>query len=228
MRSFLILLRKDIQREFRTREMITSMGIYALLVIIVFGVALSQAGAGVDIMKMSGGLIWALITFTCLLGLNRSFSYEKENGCLEGLLLVPMDRGAVFLAKATSNLLFMLLVEVVSVVLFVFFFLSGNEFPETFPLIAVPLVVGTIGMAAIGTLLSTITANTRGKDVMLAVLFIPFAFPLLYSCVTATTSVMVGGQFYMDSFFPAIALAAGYDVIMCLVSWVLYDFVISA
>lgn len=228
MRTFLVLLRKDLRREFRTREMLTSMGIYALLVIIVFGVALLQAGAGLDIMKMSGGLIWALITFTCLLGLNRSFSYEKENGCLEGVLLVPMDRGAVYLAKAVSNLLFMLLVEVVAVGLFVFFFLSGLEFAETFPLIVVPLLVGTIGMAAIGTLLSTITANTRGKDVMLAVLFIPFVFPLLYACVTATTSVMVGGQFYLDSFIPALALAVGYDVIMCLVSWVLYDFVISA
>lgn len=228
MRSFLVLLRKDIQREFRTREMLTSMGIYALLVIIVFGVALSQAGTGIDVMKMSGGLIWAMIAFTCLLGLNRCFSYEKENGCLEGILLVPMDRGAVFLAKAVSSCLFMLLVEVIAVAMFVFFFLSGSDFPETFPLIVIPLLVGTIGMAAVGTLLSTITANTRGKDVMLAVLFIPFVFPLLYSCVTATTAVMLGGQFYMDAFFPALAMAVGYDVIMSLVSWVLYDFVISA
>lgn len=228
MRSFLVLLRKDLQREFRTREMLTSMGIYALLVIIVFGVALLQAGAGLDVMRMSGGLIWAMITFTCLLGLNRSFSYEKENDCLEGILLVPMDRGAVYLAKAASNLLFMLLVEVVAVGMFIFFFLSGSQFPETFPLIVAPLLVGTIGMAAIGTLLSTITANTRGKDVMLAVLFIPFVFPLLYACVTATTAVMVGGQLYLDAFMPSLALAVGYDIIMCSVSWVLYDFVISA
>lgn len=228
MRSFLVLLRKDIQREFRTREMLTSMGIYSLLVIIVFGVALSQSDARTDILKMSGGLIWAMITFTCLLGLNRSFSHEKENGCLEGLLLVPMDRGAVFLAKAVSNCLFMLLVEVIAVALFVFFFLTGDTIAETFPLITVTLLVGTIGMAAVGTLLSTITANTRGKDVMLAVLFIPFVFPLLYACVTATTAVMLGGQLFQDAYFPAMMLALGYDVIMSLVSWVLYDFVISA
>ena len=228
MRSFLILLKKDIRREFRTREMLTSMGIYALLVIVVFGAALAQAGSRMDIMQMSGGLIWAMIVFTCLLGLNRSFSYEKENGCLEGILLVPMDRGAIFLAKAVSNLLFMLIVEVISVALFIFFFMAGNPFEPTFPLIVAPLVVGTIGMSAVGTLLSTITANTRGKDVMLAVLFIPFVFPLLYACVTATTAVVIGGTTCMDAFIPAMGLACGYDVIMTLVSWVLYDFVISA
>ena len=228
MRTFLVLLRKDLRREFRTREMLTSMGIYALLVIVVFGVALSQADIGNAVVNMAGGLLWAMIVFTCLLGLNRSFAYEKENGCLEGLLLAPMDRGVVFLAKATSNLLFMLAVEVVAVALFAFFFLAGNALAPTFPLMAVPLVVGTIGMAAIGTLLSTITANTRGKDVMLAVLFVPFVFPLLYACVTATTAVLVGGEFSMDAFLPALAIAVAYDIIMSLVSWFLYDFVISA
>lgn len=83
-------------------------------------------------------------------------------------------------------------------------------------------------MSAVGTLLSTITASTRGKDVLLAVLFIPMIFPLLYSCVTATTAVLVGSPEMMDSLFISLSIAAAYDVIMSLVSWVLYDFVISA
>ena len=208
--------------------MLTSMGIYALLVLIIYGAALVQAGNSIDILQMSGGLIWALIVFTSLLGLNRSFAYEKENGCLEGILLVPMDRGAIFLAKAVSNALFIFVVEVIAVPLFYFFFMGGQEIPSTLPMIAVPLLLGTIGMAAIGTLLSTITANTRGKDVMLAVLFIPFIFPLLYACVTATTAVIVGSATMMDSFAPAMVVALGYDVIMSLVCWVLYDFAVSA
>ena len=89
------------------------------------------------------------------------------------------------------------------------------------------IMVGTIGIAGIGTLLSTITANTRGKDVLLAILFIPLVFPLLYSCVSATTVVVAGGDIegvYMSS----VLLAAGYDLIMVLLSWVLYDFAVSA
>ncbi|RDB62867.1 heme ABC transporter permease CcmB [Gordonibacter sp. 28C] len=222
------LLRKDLEQEFRTKEMLTSMGIYALLVLVVYGAALAQTTSTLDVLQMSGGLLWALVVFTSLLGLNRSFSHEKEQGCLEGILLVPLDRSVIFLAKATSNLLFLLAVEVIAVPLFYFFFLTTTTPGESFWLLAVPLFVGTVGVAGIGTLLSTITINTRGKDVMLAVLFIPLIFPLLWACVSATTAVVVGGEGYMDVFFPSLMLAGGYDVIMILLSWVLYDFVISA
>lgn len=222
------LLMKDLRQEFRTREMLTSMGIYAVLVLIVYGAALAQTAQTFDILQMSGGLLWALIVFTSLLGLNRSFAQEKEQGCLEGILLVPLDRSVVFLAKATSNLLFLMVVEIITVPLFYFFFLTSTIPTAGFWLIIVPLFVGTIGVAGIGTLLSTITINTRGKDVMLAVLFIPLIFPLLYACVSATTAVIVGGETSMDTFYQSLLLAGGYDLIMVLLSWVLYDFVISA
>ncbi len=222
------LLRKDLEQEFRTKEMLTSMGIYALLVLVVYGAALAQTSSALDIVQMSGGLLWALIVFTSLLGLNRSFSHEKEQGCLEGILLVPLDRSVIFLAKATSNLLFLLVVELIAVPLFYFFFLTAEAPSESFLMLVVPLVVGTVGIAGIGTLLSTITINTRGKDVMLAVLFIPLVFPLLYACVSATTAAIVGAEGYADVMLTSLALAGGYDVIMILLSWVLYDFVISA
>lgn len=225
--QYKILLDKDLRREFRTKEMLTSMGIYALLVLVVYGAALAQTSRQFDILQMSGGLLWALIVFTSLLGLNRSFSHEKENGCLEGILLVPLDRSVVFLAKATSNLLFLLVVEIIVLPLFYFFFLTTSQLASTWWMITGPMLVGTVGIAGIGTLLSTITVNTRGKDVLLAVLFIPLVFPLLYACVSATTAVIVGGDWgtvYMNS----LLMAAGYDVVMILLSWVLYDFVISA
>ncbi|MCL1798088.1 MAG: heme exporter protein CcmB [Eggerthellaceae bacterium] len=225
---YLTLLKKDLTQEFRTKEMLTSMGIYSLLVLIVFGAALAQTASSFDILQMGGGLLWVLIVFTSLLGLNRSFSHEKENGCLEGVLLIPLDRSVIFLAKASSNLLFLLAVEIMVIPLFYFFFLTTTTPAETFWMIVFPLLVGTIGVAGIGTLLSTITINTRGKDVMLAVLFIPLIYPLLYACVSATTAVIVGGEWTMDVYLPALALAGGYDVIMILLSWVLYDFVISA
>ena len=222
------LLAKDLRQEFRTREMLTSMGIYAFLVIIVYGAALALTARGLDIAQMGGGLLWVLIVFTSLLGLARSFAHEKEQGCMEGVLLVSLDRSCVFLAKATANFLFMLVVEVIAVPLFYFFFMTGVEAAPTFPWIIVPLVVGTVGMAGIGTMLSTITMNTRSKDVLLAVLFIPLIYPLLYSCVTATTAAIMGAELWMDLFIMPLVLACGYDVVMLLVCWVLYDFVVSA
>ena len=228
MRVFLTLLKKDLRQEFRTREMLTSMGIYALLVIIVYGAALALTARGIDIAHMGGGLLWVLIVFTSLLGLGRSFAHEKEQGCLEGILLVPLDRSCIFLAKATANILFMLAVEVITVPLFYFFFMTGEPISPTLPAIVAPLLVGTIGMAGIGTMLSTITINTNAKDVLLAVLFIPLIYPLLYACVTATTAAITGTEFWTDLFVMPLVLACGYDVVMLLVCWVLYDFVVSA
>lgn len=226
--QYRVLLAKDLRQEFRTREMLTSMGIYALLVIIVYGAALALIARDVDIVTMGGGLLWALIVFTSLLGLGRSFAHEKEQGCMEGILLVPLDRSVVFLAKATANILFMLTVEIIAVPLFYFFFMTGQPAAATLPAIVAPLIVGTIGMAGIGTMLSTITMNTRAKDVMLAVLFIPLIYPLLYACVTATTAAITGNEFWMDYYIMPLVLACGYDVVMLLVCWVLYDFVVSA
>ena len=228
MRAYLTLLKKDLRQEFRTREMLTSMGIYALLVIIVYGAALALTVRGIDIAHMGGGLLWVLIVFTSLLGLGRSFAHEKEQGCLEGILLVPLDRSCIFLAKVTANVLFMLAVEVITVPLFYFFFMTGEPVSPTLPATVAPLLVGTIGMAGIGTMLSTITINTNAKDVLLAVLFIPLIFPLLYACVTATTAAITGTEFWTDLFVMPLVLACGYDVVMLLVCWVLYDFVVSA
>ncbi|MEE8722685.1 MAG: heme exporter protein CcmB [Eggerthellaceae bacterium] len=222
------LLSKDLRQEFRTKEMVTSMGIFAVLVIIVYGAALALTAQSIDIASMSGGLIWALIVFTSLTGLNRSFSHEKEQGCLEGILLVPLDRSVIYLAKATSNFIFLALVEVIAVPLFMFFFMTTVPFAPTFGMIVWPLLLGTIGMAGVGTMLATITANTRSRDVLLAVLFIPLIYPLLYACVTATTAAILGSAQWMDLYTMPLVMAAGYDVIMLLACWVLYGFAVSA
>lgn len=221
------LLAKDLKQEFRTKEMLVSMAIYAFLVIIVYGVALSFASQKADFLEISGGLLWALVVFTSLLGLGRSFAVEKENGCIEGLLLAPIDRGVIFLAKATANLVFLLVVELIAVPLFWFFFSAFAHPAPTAGLIVIPLLVGSIGIAGVGTLLSTITANTRGKDVMLALLFVPIIFPLLYACVSATSAVLVGADALFDVITISLALGCGYDVVMILASWVLYDFVVG-
>ena len=225
--QYRILLGKDLRQEFRSFEMLSSMVIYAVLVLIVYGAAFASA-SNVNVLQISGGLLWALIVFTSLLGLNRSFAHEKEQGCLEGILLVPLDRGVVFLAKATANFLFLIVVEAIVLPLFWFFFLADVELASSAPYMMLLLLVGTVGIAAVGTLLATITVNTSGKDVMLAVLFIPIIFPLLYACVSGTTAVMVGAEGWQETLRIALALAVGYDVIMVLVSWVLYDFVVSA
>jgi heme exporter protein B len=215
------LLAKDVRMELRTRSMVVSMGVYALLVLVVYGATLSQTG------DVAAGLLWAMIVFTSLLGLNRSFANETENGCLEGVLLAPVSRPVIFLAKATSNFLFLLVVEAVAVPLFFVFFMGGAELASTTGYIVLPLLVGTVGVAGVGTFLTTMTIDTRGKDVLLAILFIPVIFPLLYACVSSTAVALTGVEGQMVTFWRSLALAGGYDVIMIAVAWGLYEFVVS-
>ena len=226
--QFKALLLKDLRQEIRTREMLTSMVVYALLVLTIYGAALAQVGDKVQVVSFAGGLLWALIIFTSLLGLNRSFSHETESGCLEGILLAPVDRAVIFLAKATSNLIFLVAVEILVVPLFFLFFLSGADLAETTPMILLPLAVGTVGVAGVGTLLSTMTIDTRGRDVLLAILFIPVVFPLLYACVSATTVAFLGVAGTFGAYWTSCAVAAAYDVIMIAAAWGLYEFAVDA
>ena len=222
------LLVKDVRMELRTRDMIVSMGVYALLVLTVYGATMSQTGDAFDILSVAAGLLWAMIVFTSLLGLNRSFANEVENGCLEGVLLAPISRAAIYLAKMTSNLLFLCVVELIAVPLFFVFFLSGAALADTTPYIVLPLLVGSIGIAGVGTFLSTMTMDTRGKDVLLAILFIPVIFPLLYACVSATSVALLGVEGQMVTFWRSLMLAGGYDVIMVAAAWGLYEFIVNS
>ena len=225
--QFRLLLAKDLRQEFRTREMLTSMGLYAFLVLIVLGAAFSQVDNMRAVADLSGGLVWVIIVFASLLGLGRAFAYEKEGGAMEGLLLAPLDRGAIYLAKFTSNLIFLGLVEIIVLPLFYFFFLTAADPAPTFFASVLPLVLGTVGISAVGTLLASITSHARSRDVLLAVLFIPVLFPLLYSCVAATTAALAGTVELGGAFGIGVVGSLGYDVIMCAVSWLLYDYVVE-
>ncbi|MCL1890990.1 MAG: heme exporter protein CcmB [Coriobacteriia bacterium] len=231
MKQFMTLLRKDLKIEFRTFDILSSMGIYAVLVLVVFGVAFMLGENSYDITPLASGLLWVLAVFTSLLGLNRSFNREREFSALEALLLSPLDRGVLFLSKVTANALFLSIVFVVAVPLFVFLFLQGGVqgngvLAPSAPLVLAPLAVGILGIAGVGTLLATITLHTRGRDIMLALLFIPVIFPLLYSCVTASSMALLGISDSMV-FLQTLGMGVGYDVIMILVGWMLYDFVLN-
>lgn len=229
MRQFRAILKKDIVMELRTKEMLMSMGLYSLLTMVVYFVALSQAGSNFDPRDIAAGLLWLAFIFTSLLGLNRSLVHEKDQGCLDALLLSPVDRPVIFFAKMVGNLIFLLIVEVLTIPVFGFLFLQGTGV-ELASLSLVPLVLvgGSIGIAGVGTLLATMSVNTTGKDFVLAMLFIPLIYPLLLGSVTATAAAFVGGPDALTAFWTGMAWVVGYDVIMLLASYGLYEFVVGA
>jgi heme exporter protein B len=226
--QFKAILKKDIVMELRTKEMLTSMGLYALLTLVVYYVALSQTGSGFDVRLIAGGLLWLAFLFTSMLGLNRSLVHEKDQGCLEALLLSPVDRPVIFFGKAVGNFIFLVIVEVITLPVFIFMFLLDRPIQGPYWMIALALLVGSIGIAGVGTLLATMSVNTTGKDFILAVLFIPIMFPLLYAAVAATSAVIVGTVDFAQTYWRAMGIAAGYDAIMVLAAYGLYEFIIGA
>lgn len=229
-RQFVAILRKDIVMELRTKEMITTMGLYALLVLVIYYIALSNASEGFDTTQIAAGLLFLAIIFTSMLGLNRSLVHEQDQGALEALLLAPIDRPIIFFGKAIGNLLFLVLVEIFITPLFFFIFLqgapnAGNHGP--FWMLALALFLGSVGIAGVGTLLATMSVNTKGKDFVLSVLFIPVMFPLLLAVVGAASAVIVANPDYVSVFWSMIASAAIYDVIMVGAAYALYEFVLG-
>ncbi|MDR1412903.1 MAG: heme exporter protein CcmB [Actinomycetes bacterium] len=228
-RQFRALLRKDIVMELRTKEMITSMGLYALLVLVIYYVALSQAGDNFDVGRIAAGLLLLVIVFTSMLGLNRSLVHEQDQGQLEALLLSPVDRPIIFFAKALTNLLFLGLVELVVTPIFLLFFVARSESVQFGPawMLVLALLVGSIGIAGVGTLLATMSVNTKGKDFVLAVLFIPVMYPLLMAIIAALSAVIAGPLGWQTGYWQMLAVAVGYDVIMLTAAFGLYEFILS-
>jgi heme exporter protein B len=228
-RQFTAILRKDIVMELRTKEMLTSMTLYTLLTMVIYQIAFSAAGRGLDVRLVAGGLIWVAFVFTSMLGLNRSFVHEKDQGVIEAILLSPVDRPVIFFAKAIGNLLFLLIVEAITIPAFAFLFLlNRGGFGGPIWMLILVVVGASIGIAGVGTLLATISVNTKGRDFILALMFMPLMYPLLTAAVQGTTIAILGGAGAYSEFWRWMAWVGGYDAIMVLAAYGLYEFVIGA
>lgn len=232
--QFSAILRKDISMELRTGEMITSMGLYALLTMVVYFIALQEVvaqGAGsknFDIGLVAAGLLWSAFVFMSMLGLNRSFVHEKDQGVLEALLLSPIDRPVIYFAKMIGNLIFIVVVEILAVPVFYFLFLQGKTLDASWWMLLLALIGGSIGISGLGTLLATLTVNTKGQDFLLTVLMVPTMFPLLYGAVSASNVALLEASTQVGKYWVAMGFVGGFDVIMLVAAFGLYEFVIGA
>jgi len=219
LRQILAIVQKDIAAELRTKENLSAMVVFSLLVLVIFNFAFELQG--LDITVVGSGVLWTAFTFSGILGLGRSFAAEKDKGSLEGVLLSPVDRGAVFLGKAISNFLFITVMEAVTLPLFA---VLNNATIPWFPLVPY-VVMGTIGFAAMGTLLSAIAASTKMREVMLPILLFPVAIPLLMAAVKLTSGALQTREFSEISNWFSILLT--YDVVFVVVAFLVFEYVVE-
>ena len=225
LRKVLIIVRKDLVTELRSREMIFSMGAFSVLVIFLFAFAFDLRTGSADSTARAGavtpGALWSVIAFAGMLGLGRSISAEIDRGSLDALLLAPADRSAIFFGKALGIIVFMLIIEAVILPLFVIFF----NLPFVQPQIILIVILGTAGYGGIGTLLATMAANTRLREVLLPVLLLPIAIPALLAAVKCTAGALDGRDFAEWSNWFGLLIA--FDLIMLGAAFLVYDFVVE-
>jgi len=202
------LARKDLRLELRARDTLPAMLLFVVSTLVVFHFALPEGADEVA----AQGLLWVALVFTALLGLARAWAPERESGALEGLVLAPCDRSAIWLGKAAAVFAFLSAVELVALPAFALFF--GSVDAAT----VAGVVLASIGICAVGTLLAAMAAASRTRELVLPLLFLPLAIPLV-----------VGGVGASVSSEPAryLAFLALYDAIFSILCWASFEYVVS-
>lgn len=223
MNVLLAVLWKDLLTEWRDRDRVVAMGLFALLVVVVFHFAL-PSGLSERSRELAPGLLWVAYVFAAVLGLNRAFSTELENDALTGLALVPRDRGFVFLGKAAANFLILAVVQAVTAAAFAIVFeLSGFDRPGTLAELAGIVALGSLGLCSVGTLFAAIAVRTRFREVMLPLLLLPLLVPILSGSVRATSDLLLEGAV---SFEPLQLLLVA-DGVYLVASFVGFEYVLD-
>lgn len=210
---------KDLAAELRSRELIGAMLVFALLVILIFNFALE-----LDVRTrgtITSGVLWVTFAFAGTLGLNRSMAIEKDRGCLDGLLLAPVDRSAIYFGKMLGNMAFMLVVEVIVLPIYSILY-SVNLFE---PRLLIVILLGSLGYVTVGTLLSTMAVQARTRDILLPILLFPVLLPVMIAAVKASTGILQ--NFEWEEIRTWLNILIVYDVIFIAVSFMVFDFVVE-
>jgi len=219
LRKVLVIVQKDVAVELRTKEMLSSMFVFSLLVIVIFSFAFELRVENVR--EVAPGVLWVTFIFAGMLGLGRSFVLEKDKGCLEGLLLCPVDRSAIYFGKMLGNVIFMTTVEAMILPIFsVLFNISLFQ-----PVLLLIVVLGTLGFAGVGTLFSAMAVHTRSREVMLPVLLFPVVLPAMIAAVKATGGILDGQP--VSEIAHWLRLLVVFDVVFFAISFMTFDYVVE-
>ncbi len=215
------LLAKDLKAEWRTREIFTSMFVFAVLVVVVFNFAI---GSNPELIRqVAPGVLWVALLFATVLGLQRAVQMEVEEDCLQGLLLAMGDRSALFVAKTVANMIYLLVVAVCTLPLFSIWF-RIDVMSRLVPL-GVILLLGMLGFSAVGTFFSMLAVNTRTREVMLPLLFLPVSVPLTIGSVYATATLIEGKT--LADITDYLTLMGVFDIVFVVLALLVFDYILE-
>jgi len=202
------LARKDLLLELRARDTLPAMLLFVVATFVVFHFALPSGSSDLA----ASGLLWVAIVFTALLGIGRAFVPEREQRVLDGLVLAPCDRSAIWLGKGIATLAFLAAAEVVALPVFALFFHGLTAATVA------AVVLADLGICAVGTFLGAMAVATRARDLLLPLLFLPLAIPIVIGGVGASIVASPGRY---------LAFLALYDAVFALICWASFEYVVT-
>jgi heme exporter protein B len=221
LQQVLALLAKDLKTEWRTREIFTSMFVFAVLVIVVFNFAI---GADTELIRqVASGVIWIALSFASVLGLQRTGQMESEEDSLQGVLLALHDRSALFIAKMLAQMVYLLVVVLCILPLCSVWF--RVDFIACIGELGMVFMLGILGLSIVGTLFAMITLHTRAREVMLPMLFLPVSVPLTIASVYATAQ-LIGGMTLRD-IADYISLIGVFDIVFFTLALLVFDHIVE-
>ena len=213
------ILWKDILSEFRSRETIVSVLVFSILVIVIFNFTFEPGSRIFEL--IAPGVLWVAFTFAGMLSLNRSFAQDMEKGCLEGLVLCPIDRVAIYIGKMLGCLVFMLVIEAIVLPIFLVLF----DLPLFIPELGLFVLAATIGFAAVGTVFSALAVHTKAREIMLPLLFFPITIPIIIAAVKGSELALSGASWSEMTSWLTIIVA--FDVIFIVLSSFIFEYVLE-
>ncbi|MCA9733879.1 heme exporter protein CcmB [candidate division KSB1 bacterium] len=212
---------KDLLSEFRSRDTVFSMLVFCLLVVVIFSFTFDPGSTYAK--EAAPGILWVAFTFSGMLGLNRTFSHEVETGSIHGVLLAPLDHGAIYLGKLIGSFVFMFFVEMITLpVIIVFFDLNlENHYLQLFTII----LLATIGFVAVGTLFSAMTVHTKTRELMLPILLFPVMIPVILSAVNATSAILNLEEW--ENILGWIRILIAFDIVFVTISYLTFSYVVE-
>jgi heme exporter protein B len=215
------IFRKDLLIELRTKDSLNSMLFFGVVVLVIFNFALASLNESIS--SAAPGILWVAFAFSGTLGLNRMFAAEKENSCLQGLLMTPADRGVIYLGKMLAATVFMLIAEAI-VFIFSLIFFNLTVWGEI-PYLILVFLIGTLGFTAVGTLLSAIAVNTKMREVLLPLILFPVILPILVNAVEAT-NIILNTSDYAALKLPLTVMSV-FTVVFGTIAFLLFEYVLE-
>jgi heme exporter protein B len=202
-----LVARKDLVIEFRTRTAFFAALVFSLLGLCIFYFAWDSTA--VSAMDLAPGVVWVIFTFSGLLGLQRSFGVEQAERAIDGLLVSPVDREAIFLGKAIANLLFVGGIQIIALPAVAIFY--NLPLAGTLPVLFGIAFLAALGLVAVGTLFSSMAVNTRLAELLLPMLSLPFFVPVVITAAQSTSRLLAGRP--ISEAWPWLKILVAFDIV---------------